>query len=148
MSFPSRMTCLDVGFSTPAAMFSRVLFPLPERPIMVTNSPSLIKKVLTVKSWDTTKTTNLKFTFIVGDLHQLPIHLAAEILPGLSEITGNSSLDNNKTLFEQAGLTITEISATGSGQVITQMQSGEADFGVAGQPGIIAYDINNKLTTD
>lgn len=106
---------------------------------------SLIKKALTVKSWDTTKTTNLKFTFIVGDLHQLPVHLAAEILPGLSEITGNSSLDDNKTLFEQAGLTITEISATGSSQVVTQMQSGEADFGVAGQPGVISYDINGKL---
>ncbi len=39
MSFPSRKTCPDVGFSTPEAMFNRVLFPLPERPIMVTNSP-------------------------------------------------------------------------------------------------------------
>lgn len=108
---------------------------------------SLMQKALTVKSWDTSKTTTLKFSFIVGDLHQLPVHLAAEILPGLAKVTGNSSLDNSKTLFDQAGLDIVSVDATGSGQVVTQMQSGEADFGVAGQPGIISYDINNKLTT-
>ena len=150
MSFPSRKTCPDVGFSTPAAMFNSYSDLGFKNGANFADSfvdDSLIQKALTVKSWDTSKTTTLKFSFIVGDLHQLPVHLAAEILPGLAEVTGNSSLDNNKTLFEQAGLDIVSVDASGSGQVITQMQSGEADFGVAGQPGIIAYDINNKLTT-
>ena len=83
---------------------------------------------------------------IANDIHQLPTHLADEKLPGLSELLNNPNLDDDKTLFEQAGIRISFTYANGSNQVVTQLQSGEADFGVAAQPAVIIYDINNGLT--
>ena len=83
---------------------------------------------------------------IASDLRQIPMHLANEKLPGLSELLGNPDLDDGSTLYEQAGIEISFKYANGSNQVVNQLQSGEADFGVAAQPAVIIYDINNGLT--
>src|SRR5689334_4037070 len=44
MSSPSRMMCPEVGVSRPARRPSKVLFPLPEGPMMATNSPCWMSK--------------------------------------------------------------------------------------------------------
>ncbi len=108
---------------------------------------SLIKTALKTDRWDSTSTKTVRFSFIVGDMHQLPVHLASEVLPRLSEVVGNDSLDDARPLFEQTGVNIVGISASGSAQVITQLSANESDFAVAAQPGVIAYDINGKFTT-
>lgn len=90
---------------------------------------------------------SITFAVIVNDLHQLPIHLADEALPGLSEYIGDSSVRDDVSLYEQVGLTVNFLSATGSSGVVTEMTSKQAEFGVAAQPGVIIYDINNKQTT-
>lgn len=107
---------------------------------------SVLSAALKVSSWSGDAKAKVTFSTIANDVHQLPVHLANEVLPGLSEILGNDQLKDGITLFEQAGIEISLLSASGSSQVITQMQSNEADFGVAAQPGVIAYDINNALT--
>ena len=107
---------------------------------------SLIKAIHDKSSYDTTsKLTKVTLSVIVNDLHQLPTHLADEKLPGLSTL--KPGLSDSKTLYEQAGLEINFISATGSNGVVTNLNSKQAEFGVAAEPAIILYDINNKQTT-
>lgn len=105
-----------------------------------------LKKALKTDKWDTDRVYSIRMSAIANDIHQLPTHLADEKLPGLSELLNDPNLDENKTLFEQAGIKISFTYANGSNQVVTQLQSGEADFGVAAQPAVIIYDINNGLT--
>jgi hypothetical protein len=104
-----------------------------------------IKAIYDKKSYEESKFTTITLSVIVNDLHQLPTHLADEKLPGLSEI--NPSLSEDKTLYEQAGLDVRFIDATGSNGVVTALNSNQAQFGVAAQPAVILYDINNKQTT-
>lgn len=105
-----------------------------------------LKKAIDVKKWDEGETYEIRMSAIASDIHQIPMHLANEKLPGLSEILGNPDLDDNTTLYEQAGIEISFKYVAGSNAVVTQLQSGEADFGVAAQPAVIIYDINNSLT--
>ncbi|MDR1404144.1 MAG: hypothetical protein LBJ20_01060 [Candidatus Methanoplasma sp.] len=88
-----------------------------------------------VPAW--TDEATVKFKLISGDIHQLPVHIAATLLPGQTQ-----------TFFEQAGIDFQEagIRATGSGQVVTTLHAGEADFAVSGQPGVLIDNINNKFT--
>ena len=107
---------------------------------------SVIKAVINKSSYGSTadlKTVTV--SVIVNDLHQLPTHLADEKLPGLNAM--DSSLSDDKTLYEQAGLNVRFIDATGSNGVVTALNSNQAQFGVAAQPAVILYDINNKQTT-
>lgn len=105
-----------------------------------------LKKAIDTEKWDTGEMYSIRISAITSDIHQIPMHLANEKLPGLSEFLGNPDLDDGSTLYEQAGIEISFKYANGSNQVVNQLQSGEADFGVAAQPAVIIYDINNGLT--
>ena len=107
---------------------------------------SVIRAVLDKSSYRSPSSLKtITLSVIVNDLHQLPTHLADEKLPGLSAI--KPGLSDDKTLYEQAGLNVKFIDATGSNGVVTALNSNQAQFGVAAQPAVILYDINNKQTT-
>ncbi|MBR1888555.1 MAG: hypothetical protein IJ810_01170 [Candidatus Methanomethylophilus sp.] len=107
---------------------------------------SLIKAIREKASYDTSdKLITITLSVIVNDLHQLPTHLADEKLPGLSTL--KPGLSEERTLYSQAGLNVKFIDATGSNGVVTALTSNQAQFGVAAEPAVIIYDINNKQTT-
>lgn len=124
----------DLGFDSSAEFAGSFVYDEP------------LKKAIDTEKWDTGETYSIRISAIASDIHQIPMHLANEKLPGLSELLGNPDLDDDSTLYEQAGIEISFKYANGSNQVVNQLQSGEADFGVAAQPAVIIYDINNGLT--
>lgn len=106
-----------------------------------------LKEVLDRTSWDTTEKTRITFSVIVNDMHQLPTHLADEALPDLARYVGNPSLSSTTSLYDQAGLDVEfNGGVSGATAVITQLNSHQAEFGVAAQPAVILYDINNQQT--
>lgn len=106
-----------------------------------------LKEVLDKTSWNTTEKTRITFSVIVNDMHQLPTHLADEALPDLARYVGNPSLSSTTSLYDQAGLDVEfNGGVSGATAVITQLNSHQAEFGVAAQPAVILYDINNQQT--
>ncbi|MDR3282485.1 MAG: hypothetical protein LBS92_02610 [Candidatus Methanoplasma sp.] len=77
---------------------------------------------------DYTERFTVRFALIGGDIHQLPIHVAAEL--GFFDEVG---LDFERT-FVQIGHV-----------VVATMKANEADFGISGQPPILVDAINNEL---
>jgi ABC-type nitrate/sulfonate/bicarbonate transport system substrate-binding protein len=70
----------------------------------------------------------VRFALIGGDIHQLPVHVAADL--GFFDEVG---LDFERT-FVQIGHV-----------VVATLKANEADFGISGQPPILVDAINNKL---
>ncbi len=127
-------TLADLGFKNTAEFAERFV------------DDSYIRAILNKSSYGSPSAlTTVTLSVIVNDLHQLPTHLADEKLPGLSKI--NPSLNEDRTLYEQAGLNVKFIDATGSNGVVTALNSNQAQYGVAAEPAVILYDINNKQTT-
>lgn len=106
-----------------------------------------MKAILDTTSYSTTEKTKITFSVIVNDMHQIPTHLADEKLPDIDKYLNNSSLSDSSSLYDQAGLEVSFNDASGSNAVVTAMNSNQAQFGVAAQPAVILYDINNKQTT-
>ncbi|MDR3283157.1 MAG: hypothetical protein LBS92_06080 [Candidatus Methanoplasma sp.] len=78
----------------------------------------------------------VRFVFIEGDIHQLPLHIANNVLPGQTQ-----------SYFDQVGIDFERIGVSIGSAVVAALKANEADFGVSGQPSIIVDNINNKLTT-
>lgn len=75
-----------------------------------------LKKAIDTEKWYTGETYSIRISAIASDLRQIPMHLANEKLPGLSELLGNPDLDDGSTLYEQAGIEISFKYANGSNQ--------------------------------
>jgi hypothetical protein len=100
---------------------------------------SILKKVLSkgVSNKPTyTERHTVRFVFIEGDIHQLPLHIANNVLPGQTQ-----------SYFDQVGVNFERIGVSIGSAVISALKANEADVGVSGQPSIIVDNINNKLTT-
>ncbi|MDR0887893.1 MAG: hypothetical protein LBM39_01745, partial [Candidatus Methanoplasma sp.] len=76
-----------------------------------------------------------RFILISGDLHQLPVHVADAIL------TGETS-----SYYSQVGINFEKVWVGLGNAVLAGLIANEADFGVSGQPTIIADNVNNKRT--
>ncbi len=80
-------------------------------------------------------TTDLTVAVIMGDIHQIAIHIANTKLGG----------DESKSFFEEYGLNVTFSGATNGPGVATAIQNGNASFGLLGAPPITITVINGEL---
>lgn len=105
-----------------------------------------MKAILDTTSYSSSEKTRITFSVIVNDMHQIPTHLADEALPDIDRYLNNPGLSDTASLYDQAGLDVSFNDASGSNAVVTAMNSNQAQFGVAAQPAVILYDINNQQT--